>query len=66
MSSITVTLSDECLQTLKSLAAEARTTPEALASQVIETMLDQERKAFQKALEYVLRKNRELYERLAR
>jgi hypothetical protein len=65
MNTITVTLSDERLSKLKEKADELGLTPEELVRVSIEELLSRPENAFRQAVEYVLKKNRELYQRLA-
>ncbi len=65
MSAITVPLSEERLERLKSLAQQAGVAPEELARATLEEWLSHPRQDFQQAAQYVLQKNAELYRRLA-
>jgi predicted transcriptional regulator len=65
MTSITITLPDDRLAKLKEFAARLQVTPEDLARVSIEELLAQPDDALQHAVEYVLKKNAELYRRLA-
>jgi antitoxin FitA len=65
MSAITISLSDDRLERLRTMAKLASVSPEDLARAGLEDWLDRPREDFQKAAEYVLRKNAELYQRLA-
>ncbi|GAB4149534.1 MAG: hypothetical protein Fur0021_10650 [Candidatus Promineifilaceae bacterium] len=65
MTSITVSLSDERLQKLKEVAARFSIAPEELVRVSIEELLTRPEEDFQRALAYVLKKNAELYRRLA-
>ncbi len=65
MSAITIPISDERLERLKALAKEAGTTPEELARVGLEEWLAKPREDFVRAADYVMRKNAELYRRLA-
>jgi predicted transcriptional regulator len=65
MSTITITLSDERLLRLKELAKEVKLTPEDLVRASLEEWLSQPKEDFARAADYVLRKNAELYRRLA-
>jgi predicted transcriptional regulator len=65
MSSITIELSDERLQKLRKLAAELGVAPEELLRASVEGLLNRPDERFKKAAEYVLKKNAELYRRLA-
>ena len=65
MSTLTITLSDERLAKLREIAARFSVTPEDLARVSIEELLARPEEAFQEAADYVLKKNAELYRRLA-
>jgi plasmid stability protein len=65
MSSITVNLPDEHLLKLKEVAARLGVSPEDLARMSIEELLAQPEEGFERAADYVLKKNEELYRRLA-
>jgi hypothetical protein len=65
MVTITVTLTDDRLQKLKELAAQFRIAPEELVRVSVEELIARPQVDFQKALDYVLEKNKELYKRLA-
>ena len=65
MSAITVPLSEERLERLKALADQAGVTPEELARVGLEEWLAKPREDFATAADYVMRKNAELYRRLA-
>jgi len=65
MSAITITLPDERLVKLKKIAANFGVTPEELVRLSVEELLTRPDQAFQQAVERVLEKNKELYERLA-
>ncbi len=65
MVTITVTLTDDRLQKLKELAAQFRIAPEELVRVSVEELIARPQIDFQKALDYVLEKNKELYKRLA-
>jgi predicted transcriptional regulator len=65
MTTITIPLSDERMRRLKELAEEARVTPEELICASLEEWLSRPKDDFARAAEYVLRKNAELYRRLA-
>ncbi len=53
------------MERLKALAQQAGVSPEELARASLEEWLARPREDFQQAAEYVLRKNAELYRRLA-
>ena len=65
MSAITITLPDERLVKLKKIAANLGVTPEELVRLSVEELLTRPEQAFQQAVERVLKKNKELYGRLA-
>ncbi len=65
MTTITITLPDERLRELKETASQLKVSPEELVRVSIEELLTRPAEAFQRAADYVLRKNAELYERLA-
>jgi predicted transcriptional regulator len=64
MSTLTINLSDEQLAGLKQVATRLGVGLEDAASQVVDDFLKRQR--FQEAADYVLRKNEELYRRLAK
>jgi antitoxin FitA len=65
MASITIDLSDSHLQTLQELARVHGVSVEALLRVSIEDWLSSSESNFTQAAEYVLKKNAELYRRLA-
>jgi antitoxin FitA len=65
MTTILVPLSDEHLERLRALAAQAGVSPEELARVGLEQWLAQPRQDFLEATRHVLDKNAELYRRLA-
>lgn len=65
MSTITIHLPDERLQELQSVAQKFQVTPEELVRVSIDALLNRPEEEFRRALVYVLRKNAELYKRLA-
>ena len=65
MVTITVTLSEDRLQKLKELAKQFRIAPEELLRVSVEELIARPQADFQKALDYVLETNKELYKRLA-
>ena len=65
MVTITVTLSDDRLQKLQELAKQFHIAPEELLRVSVEELIARPRADFQKALEYVLETNKEIYKRLA-
>jgi predicted transcriptional regulator len=64
MVKITVTLSEDRLQKLNELAKQFRIAPEELLRVSVEELIARPQADFQKALEYVLEKKKELYKRL--
>jgi branched-subunit amino acid aminotransferase/4-amino-4-deoxychorismate lyase len=65
MATLIITLPDEHLQRLKEVANRLNITPEELARVGVEELLARPGENFQNALDYVLKKNEELYKRLA-
>ncbi len=65
MTTLTIKLSGERMLRLREAAARYGVTPEELARVGIEDLLLQPEEDVQRTIEYVLRKNRELYQRLA-
>ncbi len=65
MTNITITLPDDRIQKLKEIASRFRVAPEELVRASVEELLTRPEEEFQRALEYVLNKNAELYRRLA-
>ncbi|MBU0491172.1 MAG: DNA-binding protein [Chloroflexi bacterium] len=65
MSTLTITLSEDRFVQLKEAATRFGVAPEELARASIEELLSRPDGAFQRVLEHVLRKNAELYQRLA-
>ena len=65
MSTITIALTDDSLLKLQETATRLGVTPEELARVGIEELLSQPDEAFERAIDYVLAKNSELYQRLA-
>ncbi len=65
MTTITIPISDDRLAKLKEVAARLRITPEELIRVSIEELLTRPEEAFHHAVDYVLKKNTELYRRLA-
>jgi len=65
MTSITISLPEDRLAKLREIAARLNVTPEELARVGIEELLTRPDETFKQAAEYVLRKNSELYRRLA-
>ena len=62
---LTITLPEERLQKLKTLAEQFQIAPEDLARISIEELLARPEEEFRRAVTYVLKKNAKLYERLA-
>ena len=62
---LTVTISDDRLAELQERASLLHVTPEALALAGIEDLLARPEDEFRSAVDYVLKKNAELYRRLA-
>ena len=65
MTTITIPLSDDNLERLRTLADRAGVRPEDLARAGLEEWLSRPGEDFGAAADYVLRKNAELYRRLA-
>jgi hypothetical protein len=65
MGSITIALPEDSIVKLKEVAGSFGLTSEELVRASIENLLASPDEAFEKAAEYVLNKNRELYRRLA-
>ena len=65
MSSITINLPDEQLLKLREIANRLGVSVEDLARMSIEELLAQPEEDFERAADYVLKKNAELYRRLA-
>jgi predicted transcriptional regulator len=65
MTTITITLPDERLRELQDTASQLKVSPEELVRISIEELLTRPAEAFQQAADYVLKKNVELYKRLA-
>ena len=64
MSNITISLPENRMSRLKEMAAGLGTTPEELVRASVEDLLGRPEE-FEKAVDYVLKKNEELYRRLA-
>lgn len=64
MTSLTITLPDDRMLKLQEVATRLRVTPEELARLSIEELLASPEETFQQAVDYVLKKNAELYRRL--
>jgi predicted transcriptional regulator len=65
MTTLQVAISDDRLLKLKEIAARLKVTPEELVRVSIEDLVAQPAESFRQASEYVLKKNSELYRRLA-
>jgi hypothetical protein len=65
MSTITISLSDDRLKKLKERAVQYQVAPEDLVRASIEELLTRPEEDFEQALNYVINKNKELYQRLA-
>ena len=65
MTTITVTVTDDHLSKLKEIAERFGITVEELVQLTVEDLLAQSEVAFGRAKDYVLEKNRDLYQRLA-
>ena len=65
MTTITIDLPDERAQKLKEMADKFGVDPEELVRASVETILSGPEEDFRSALEYVLNKNADLYQRLA-
>jgi hypothetical protein len=65
MTMITIPLSEERVARLRARAEQTGLSAEEFVRQRIEQLLDQSDEEFRQASEYVLRKNAELYRRLA-
>ncbi len=65
MTSITIAISEERLLKLKEIADRLRVTPEDLVRVSLDEILTRPEETFQRAVNYVLKKNAELYRRLA-
>lgn len=65
MTNITIALPDERLRELQETASRLKVSPEELILVSIEELLTRPSDAFQHAIDYVLKKNADLYKRLA-
>ena len=65
MSNITITLPEDRMAKLRELAAGLGMSPEELIRASLEDLLGRPEEEFQRAINYVLQKNKELYLRLA-
>ena len=65
MPTITISLSDDRLAKLQEMAARLHISPEELARAGVEELLARPEETCQRTIDYVLKKNAELYRRLA-
>ena len=65
MAAITINITEQQLQFLQSLAPKLGISTEELLSASLEDLLNYPKSKFNQAASYVLRKNAELYQRLA-
>ena len=65
MTTVTIELPKERVKQLRELAARYGTSPEELVRASVEELLNRPEEDFQKAVQYVIKKNAELYKRLA-
>ncbi|MBI1832051.1 MAG: ribbon-helix-helix protein, CopG family [Planctomycetes bacterium] len=65
MSNITIQLPDDRMRQLEELAAEAKVSPEDLLRARVEEWLSGSSQDFLQAAGYVLKKNKDLYRRIA-
>lgn len=65
MTSILVPLTEEKLEALKQRACEYNIAPEQLVQAAVDELLIRQDDKFKRAMDYVLAKNKELYQRLA-
>lgn len=65
MDTFTITITEDRLLKLKEIAGRFSVTPEELVRISIEEIITRPEAAFQRAVSYVLKKNVELYRRLA-
>lgn len=65
MTMITIPISEERLVQLQTRAKQAGVAPEEFLSRRVNQLLDQPDQTFRQVSEYVLKKNAELYRRLA-
>ncbi len=65
MTTITISISDDRMQKLREIASRFQVAPEELVRVSLEDLLARPAEDFRQALEYVLNKNAELYQRLA-
>ena len=65
MTSITIALPNDLMHKLKETAARYNVAPEELVRASVEELLTSSEETFTDAIEYVIEKNKKLYERLA-
>lgn len=65
MDTITLTLPGDCLSKLKEMARRLGVAPEDLVRISVEELLSQPEEDFRRAVDHVLKKNAEFYQRLA-
>jgi hypothetical protein len=65
MTTITVSISDDRLRQLRERASHYHVAPEELVRVSLDDLLTRSEEDFRQAVEYVLSKNNELYQRLA-
>ena len=65
MTTLTITIPEDRHLKLKEMAERFRVTPEELVRVSIEEILTRPEEAFQQAVDFILKKNAELYRRLA-
>ncbi len=65
MSQITITFQDEHLQKLQATADRLGVSLETLLLMSVDSLVNQQEQTLQTAIDYVLKKNVELYQRLA-
>ena len=65
MTNITISISDDRMQKLREKASHFKVAPEELVRVSLEDLLTRTEEDFRQALEFVLNKNDELYQRLA-
>ena len=65
MSTLSINLPDDRLRALKKLSTRLNISPEELVRLSIEDILTRPEETFRGAMEYILEKNSELYQRLA-
>jgi predicted transcriptional regulator len=65
MTNITISLPEDSVLKLREIATRLSVSPEALARASVEELLTRPDEAFRAAVGYILKKNAELYRRLA-